>query len=185
VLTLTRRLLEGALALMIVGVLAIALAAVGAPRVGYGLFAVRTASMTPALHVGDLVLERHVDPEDIRPGDVITVATRAGATVTHRVVSVTPNDAGPMFTTMGDANPTADPVASRSGEVRGRVETNVPLLGFLLAIVTTPSGLLAVFSIGAMLLVAIWLLGEGEASREDAELAELARRLDVALPTTS
>jgi len=67
-----------------------------------------------------------------------------------------------------------------SSQVRGRVAWDVPLLGFLLAMATTPSGLIALFSIGATLLTAIWLLDEGEARREDAVLAELARELGIA-----
>jgi len=177
---LVRRVLEILLATLVVGVLVLALAMQVAPTAGFGLFAVRSGSMAPSIKVGDLVIEEHVDPASIQAGDVITLATGTGATVTHRVQTVTPNDAGPVFTTKGDANASPDPVATMSSQVRGRVAWDVPLLGFLLAMATTPSGLIALFSIGATLLTAIWLLDEGEARREDAVLAELARELGIA-----
>jgi len=164
----------------ILAVLVLGLGAQAAPITGFGLYAVRSASMTPALRVGDLIVEERVDPATIRVGDVITLATGTGATVTHRVASVTPNDAGPVFTTRGDANPSPDPSATWARQVRGRVTWDVPLLGYVLAMATTPSGLLALFSFGAMLLTLVWLLGEQGARREDAVLAELARELGIA-----
>ena len=180
-----RHLLEILLAAYVMVVLGLGIAAQAAPVAGYGFYAVRTASMTPSLKVGDLVVEERVDPATIQVGDVITLATGSGATVTHRVETVTPNDAGPVFTTKGDANASPDPVATFSGQVRGRVAWDVPLLGFLLAMVTTPTGLLALFSIGAALLTAIWILGEHEARREDELLAELAHELGIVRPVTS
>ena len=179
-----RRGLELVLAGFVVAVLGLGIAVHAAPAAGYGLYAVRSASMTPSLRVGDLVLEERVDPATIHVGDVITLATGTGATVTHRVQAVTPNDAGPVFTTKGDANASPDPVATYAGQVRGRVAWDVPLLGYVLAMVTTPTGLLALFSIGATLLTAIWLLGEHEARREDELLGDLARELGIAWPMT-
>jgi signal peptidase len=111
---------------------------------------------------------------------VITLETGTGKTVTHRVATVTPNNAGPVFTTKGDANASPDPVATLSSQVRGRVAWDVPLLGFLLAMVTMPTGVLALLSVGGTLLVAIWLLEELQADEENDELAELARDLGPA-----
>lgn len=181
-LTLTRRLLELILAVYVVGALLVAAFAAAAPLAGYGLYAVRSASMAPAIQVGDLVVARRVDPTAVRPGDVITIAVGTGATLTHRVVSITPNDGGPVFTTQGDANATADPVATLADQLRGVVVWQLPMLGFLLAMVTMPSGIAALFSIGGTLLTAVWLLDEIEAGDDDDELAELARRVEAGQP---
>ena len=179
-LRMVRRLLEAVLALFVVIALGLAAAAQVGPLAGYGVYAVRSASMSPTLRVGDLLVEQRVDPGAIAVGDVITLDSGTGATVTHRVATVTPNDAGPVFTTKGDANASPDPVATASSQVRGRVAFDVPFLGFLLAMVTMPSGVLALLSFGAALLVAIWLVAELEAEEEDEELAELARELGPA-----
>jgi len=180
-----RRALEIALATYVIAVLLLGVAALAGPTAGYGLYAVRSASMAPALRVGDLVIEQRVDPASIHVGDVITIATGTGKNVTHRVATVTPNDAGPVFTTKGDANASPDPVATFSSQVRGRVAWDLPLIGFLLAMVTTPTGLLALFSIGATVLTAIWMLGEHETRREERLLGELAHELGIARPLTS
>ena len=172
--------LEIVLAVYVLGLLGLAAAAYLAPGFGFGLYAVRSASMSPAIQVGDLIVEERVDPAVIREGDVITLDTGRGATVTHRVQSVTPNDSGPYFGTKGDANALPDPVATLAGQVRGRVVGDVRLLGFVLLVLSVPSGLLALFSIGASILVGILVLGEGETRREDEVLAELARELGAA-----
>lgn len=178
-LRLVRRLLELTLVLFVVGVLGLAAAAQAAPVTGLGLYAVRSASMAPMLEIGDMVLVRRADPASIQVGDVVTITVGAGATVTHRVVGVTPTDAGPMLTTRGDGNATADPVAARPDQLRGRVESHLPLLGFLLAMLAMPSGIAALFSIGATLLTAVWLLDEVEAGDDEDELEELTRELEA------
>ena len=180
-----RRALEIVLATYVISVLMLGLAALAGPTAGYGLYAVRSASMAPALEVGDLVIEQRVDPASIQVGDVITIASGAGKNVTHRVETVTPNDAGPVFTTKGDANASPDPVATFASQVRGRVAWDLPLFGFALAMVTTTTGLLALFCIGATVLTAIWMLGEQEARREERLLGELARELGIARPVSS
>ena len=178
-LKLVRGALVITLAAYVLGVLGLAAVARAAPISGYGIYAVRSASMAPAIRVGDMVVEQRVDPAAIRPGDVITVQTGTGANVTHRVASVAPNDAGPVFTTKGDANPSPDPVGSTAAQVRGRVTLDVPLLGFVLAMTSMPTGLLALFSIGAVLLLAIWLVDELRETGEEEDLIELAHRLET------
>ena len=168
-----RRLLEVVLVAYVVMVLGLAALAQLLPNVGHGMFAVRSESMAPALRVGDLLLVDRIPPGDVRVGDVITISIGTGATVTHRVLTVTPTDGGPMFTTKGDANPTADPVAHRPEQLKGRLAGAVPLLGFLLAMLAIPSGIAALFSIGATLLTAVWLLDEIDSGDEEDELAQI------------
>ena len=179
-LRIVRRLLEVILFTFVVTVLGLAALVHVLPNVGHELFAVRSESMAPDLRVGDLLLVDRVRPEEVRAGDVVTISIGGGATVTHRVVTVTPTDGGPMFTTKGDANGAADPVAHRSDQLKGRLALALPLLGYLLAMLTVPSGIAALFSIGATLLTAVWLLDEIEAGEDEDELDELRRQLESA-----
>jgi signal peptidase len=171
-LTFARRALEVVLLTYVVGVVGLALAAQLAPMAGGGMYAVRSASMAPALARGDLVIVDRVDPGKVQPGDIVTMAVRPGTTVTHRVVSVVPNDDGPLFLTKGDANATADPIAVRADQLQGRADARVPLLGFLLAMLAMPSGVIALLSIGATLATAVWLLDELEADDRAEDEAE-------------
>ena len=172
-LRIVRRLLEVVLVTYVVTVLGLAAMVQILPNIGHGLFAVRSDSMAPDLRVGDLLMVDRISPDAVRPGDVVTISVGAGTTVTHRVVSVTATDNGPMFTTKGDANATADPVAHRADQLRGRLSLGVPLLGYLLAMLTMASGIAALFLIGATLLTAVWLLDEIDSGDEEAELAEI------------
>jgi signal peptidase len=174
-----RRALEVVLVTYVIGVLGLAIAANAAPSAGYGLYAVRSESMSPSMAVGDLAIVRSVPASSIAPGDVVTIVIGAGATVTHRVVAIQPTDAGPLFRTKGDANATVDPVAARAEQLRGRLTSQVPLLGFLLAMLSMPSGIAALFSIGATLLTAVWLLDEVEAGDDEDELEEIERQLEL------
>lgn len=166
---LTRRIVEALFAAVVVCALGLWVATHLAPVAGNGVFAVRSGSMNPALEVGDLVVTRLVDPSEIEAGDVITIRTNGGAVITHRVVAIQAADDGPVFTTRGDANATPDPVAARAGQLHGRVDWRVPMLGFVLAMIAMPVGILALVSIAAALLTAAWLLDEDdEASDADA-----------------
>ena len=146
----------------VVGALVLWVAANLAPVAGHGVFAVRSGSMNPALEVGDLVVTRLVDPSEIEPGDVITIAAGDRAVVTHRVVAVQATDDGPVFTTRGDANATPDPVAAKAEQLHGRVDWRMPLLGYVLAMIAMPAGIVALVSIAAALLTAAWLLDEDD-----------------------
>jgi len=184
--TLVRRILEVVLIAYVVGALALAAAAHLAPVTGHALLAVRSPSMAPALGIGDLAIARRVPAEEVRPDDVIMIRLASGTMVTHRVVAITATDEGPMFTTRGDANAAADPVAARAEQLQGRLAGSVAFLGFILAMLSMPSGIAALFSIGASLLVALWLLDE--VGNDDA-LEDLIRTLeaegDVGRPATA
>lgn len=167
----------------VLGVVGLAIAAFAAPLTGHGLYAVRSPSMAPTLQIGDLVVVEHVIPDAVREGDIVAIALASGVTLTHRVEHVQPTDDGPVLTTRGDANDAADPVATRPEQLRGRVALSMALLGFLLAMLAMPTGVAALFSIGAALLTAVWMLDDVEAGEaEDAletELDLLRRRLDA------
>ena len=160
--TLIRRGVEALFAAVVVSALGLWIVTHLAPIAGYGVFAVRSGSMTPALEVGDLVVTRLVDPSEVEQGDVITIETGGRAVVTHRVVAVQATDGGPVFTTRGDANATPDPRAAHADQLHGRVDWRVPLLGFVLAMIAMPVGILALVSIAAALLTAAWLLDEDD-----------------------
>ena len=169
-MTIARRGLEVALLLLVLGSLGLAAFAQAAPLLRGGLYSVRSESMVPTLSVGELVVVQEVAPEAISVGDVITVKLASGATVTHRVVAIVETDGPPMFQTRGDANGGPDPVNVTSDQVVGRLAWHLPFVGFLLAMLSMPTGLAALFSVGATLLTAIWLLDEVEIADEDDEL---------------
>ena len=87
------------------------------PSVG-GIFPliVLTDSMYPEIESGDLIINKTIDPEEVKNGDVISFFDPAGngtTIVTHRVVGITSEDGGIAFRTKGDYNNTEDKLSGR------------------------------------------------------------------------
>lgn len=132
---LTHAIRTGASAALLTGVLALAVAVVGVPRLtGAVPLTVLTSSMEPTYPPGTLVVVQATDPDDIRLGDVITYQLQSGRpeVVTHRVIGVTTDTAGQRtFRTQGDNNPQPDPAPVIAAQVKGTVWYAVPFLGWV------------------------------------------------------
>ncbi|MEI8333595.1 MAG: signal peptidase I [Chloroflexota bacterium] len=180
---MSRRILTGlrwTFELLFLGLLGVVAAAVIfnsiLPALGSQTVILHGGSMSPAYPMGAALLEEKVDPAGVRAGDVITFRGPTGVTVTHRVVGTVETASGPVFETKGDANAAGDPGQVPGQWVSGRVIFGVPLLGFLIAILGIPSGLVLVLSLAAMLLLTASimedLLAEGAAPGRRAVGAE-------------
>ena len=121
-------------------------------------FVVLTASMTPAIAPGDVVIVAERDPAAVAEGDVITfVRGTSNVPVTHRVIGVTGEGATLAFETMGDANEGPDPGLVPARNLVGAVTLTIPWIGYVIrfagtqvgfvALVLLPFGLLAVTEI--------------------------------------
>ena len=86
---------------------------------------------------------------------------------THRVVEIDASEADVWLRTKGDANATPDAAPIPMTSIVGVVAITVPVAGYLIAMLTTVSGLLSVFAYALALLLAIWLLEESEVTAED------------------
>src|SRR5579863_8072793 len=76
-------------------------------------------SMLPTVWPGDTLLVDHIDPDQVREGDVVLVG-RDGRLSAHRVVSRPQSSGNAHWITQGDAMPVPDrPVTE--GELLGRV----------------------------------------------------------------
>jgi signal peptidase I len=117
-------------------------------------------SMAPAMPVGSLVTLEPVAPDRIRTGDVVSVRADNGVLVTHRVVRIAELPAGRHLELRGDANPHPDPVLVPADAVVGRVDRVVPLAGYVVAMLASAVGLVAIVAFLAAALMAIWLLEE-------------------------
>jgi hypothetical protein len=67
-------------------------------------------------------------------------------------------DGQPYVETKGDANAAPDPTAVPASAITGRVTVSIPWLGYLLAMLTLPSGVMAIFCLAGCLVVLALLL---------------------------
>jgi signal peptidase len=133
-------------------------------------YVVLTASMTPAIAPGDVVIVDSVPARSVAVGDVIVFEQRSGDAIpiTHRVIEVErPADAPPSFRTKGDANEDADLTPVTPDRLVGRVAFTIPLIGHVVQFVGTPAGFVTLVVLPLGLLVASEVAGLLRAGRPD------------------
>jgi signal peptidase len=131
------------------------LAAIALPdAVGMHSFTVMSGSMEPAIHTGDVVIDRKIHPLEARPGDVVTFSDPSGRKrlITHRVRSIHVHGSRVSVVTKGDANNTVERwTVPASGHI-GRVILRVPHVGYPLVYAHTRYGLIGLVAVPALLL---------------------------------
>jgi signal peptidase len=154
-----RRIVDLALIALIVAVLvAVALGKV-VPFTGRQSIIIGGGSMEPAIPLGSAAVVTPVDPSTLAVGDVVSMKIGPEATTyTHRIVTIVDRDDGRWIRTKGDANPTLDPTLVPATAVVGRVELAIPLVGYLMALLSLPVGVVFVLGLAATLLAIAWLL---------------------------
>lgn len=177
--TRVRRFLDFLLiALVVVVILGVLLGKL-VPLTGRQTMIVGGASMEPAIGLGAAVVIGPVSPEDLRVGDVVSLrAGEQNAIFTHRIVSVIDRPDGRWIGTKGDANPEPDPTIVPATNVIGRSELAIPWAGYLLQMLSIPTGVLFLVGLAATLLAGAWLLETLELERSDEATTTLNGAID-------
>jgi signal peptidase I len=162
-----RRLLDAALVLLVVTIFGLVLASNASPVLGHKLVVIRGGSMSPAIPLGSIVDVVRVQAADLRPGDVVTMTEPGGTVITHRVVRVVQLPDGLYIETKGDANDKVDVPLQSVSIVTGRADLSLSVLGYLMYLLTIPSGVLSMFSFAITLLMMSWLLEDLERDRDE------------------
>lgn len=102
---------------------------------GIRMFSVATGSMVPVYEVGDVLLSKEINPEQIKVGDDIVYLGKEGTfkdkVVTHRVMSIEQQEEGKYkIITKGVANNTLDPEIDQT-QVYGKIMCKVHILSGL------------------------------------------------------
>jgi signal peptidase I, archaeal type len=92
--------------------------------------AVAGGSMSPALHLGDMVVVTKVSPDTIKEGDIIEFQ-QGKMMVIHRVIDIDEDDEPRQFITQGDANDSPDINPVSPEQVKGRVMFALPKVGWV------------------------------------------------------
>lgn len=154
-----RDLVHGLVLALTIGLVMVAILGRGVPLTGRTTLVVAGPSMTPSLQVGSAIVVEPVDPAGLAVGDVVSL--RSGpdrAVFTHRIVRLVQRDGGLWLETKGDANLAPDPSILPASDVLGRVVLSVPYAGYLIALASSPSGMLMIVALDLLLLTAGWML---------------------------
>lgn len=105
----------------------------GVPSIfGLRLLSIQTPSMKPTINDGDLAISTAVEPEDLRPKDIITYWTVInGERVlnTHRIENIYDGGGFLIFETKGDANTSVDILTVHERELVGKYQFRIPGVG--------------------------------------------------------
>ena len=112
---------------------------------GYRMFSVASSSMAPDYQVGDVLIVKITEPEDIKVGDSVTyygkVGSFANKVITHQVIKIEKNvDGKRVFHTKGISNLVEDPLVYEE-QIYGVVQFKAETLSFIYKVVNTKYGM--------------------------------------------
>lgn len=114
---------------------------------GYTPMTVLSDSMAPTFHKDDLILVRQGDAAAYQEGDIISFWTSIGgvrAINTHRIAAVYRSGDMVQYATKGDANQVNDEFLVVPADIIGEYVLSIPLLGKVLALMSTSVGFLVI-----------------------------------------
>ena len=155
---------------------------VGARLVGLRTFTVLSGSMEPTYHTGSLIYVKKVDAANLSEGTVITFMLDEDTVATHRIVGVVPDEDEPgvvRYRTQGDANEVEDGSLVHYKNVIGTPVFSIPKLGYVANYIQHPPGTYVTISVGAMVLLLMFLpelIGVLTADNEKEEAKEKKAR---------
>lgn len=138
----------------------LAVALVGVRLVGLQVFTVLSGSMEPTYHVGSLIYVKDADYKELEAGDVITFMLDEDTVATHRITEVVPDEEEPdtlRYRTKGDANDAEDGKLVHYKNVIGSPVITIPYLGYFADYIQNPPGTYVAISVGAVLLLLVFL----------------------------
>lgn len=112
---------------------------------GYRMFSVASSSMAPDYQVGDVLIVKITDPDDIKVGDSVTyygkVGSFANKVITHQVIKIDKDvDGNRIFHTKGISNLVEDPIVYEE-QIYGVVQFKSEILSFIYKLINTKYGM--------------------------------------------
>lgn len=133
---------------------------------GYELHSIISGSMEPEIPVGSLIYSKPVEAQSLAVDDIIVFRNENFELVTHRIVELHDDE----IITKGDANQSADLFPITTGQVMGRVEYHMPVLGTVSEWLSTGMGKISVLCLlAAAILIRIAGGRMCAATRKEAE----------------
>ncbi len=119
---------------------------------GYRMFQIISPSMEPELMVGDIIISKEYNGEQLEPGDVITYIGRegdfAGKNITHKVIWVEDNE----IVTQGIANPSPDPKITKS-DVIGVMTYKTIILDKIYKVISSTAGFILLLVVPLVVMI--------------------------------
>lgn len=125
---------------------------------GYRIFNVATESMVPKYVVGDVLLVKEQNIDDLVVGDDVTylgkVGSFKGRVVTHQIVEIEETEEGKIFHTKGIANPAEDPTI-KGDQIYGKVIYKSVVISLFTKLMNNMTAFYIVFFVPFAILIAL------------------------------
>ena len=109
----------------------------------YRVFTVITESMTPKYKIGDVLIAKKTNPDELKVGDVVTYQGEVNSfkdkVVTHQIIKIEKNNGKYYYHTKGLANLVEDPIISED-QIYGKVIHKSIILSSIYKIIGTSFG---------------------------------------------
>lgn len=134
-------------------------------------YAVVSGSMAPIIPVGTLALVSQKAATQLTQGDVIAFPEPGNPKriVLHRVTGQATSGTITEFKTKGDANQSEDPWSIPSDQVRGKMISMIPMLGYLVIYAQKPLGFALAVGVPAAIIIALQIKNIKEGIDEEVQ----------------
>jgi len=132
------------------------------------LMVVSSESMVPTLNVGDIILVRGVDPQQITVGTIIIFHSPSNyeMAIVHRVVQIDNEGGEIFFRTKGDHNPGPDGWQVPAKNLIGVYVAKVPYVGLLSLQLRGPVGVTIIIMLVALIIAIEYRESKGQSKSE-------------------
>lgn len=121
---------------------------------GWKPFIVLSGSMETQISVGDVVVVKEIDTDNLKKGDIIAFRDN-DIVITHRIDDIITENNETKYITKGDNNNTQDEGYVLPNQIEGIFKFKVSRLGNLAMFIQTPVGMIVCLSIPVLLLAII------------------------------
>ena len=143
---------------------------------GYKPFIVLSGSMETEIHVGDLILTKEVNPENLKLEDVIAFRDAEGTVTTHRIIDIVEKENVTYFVTKGDNNESQDKNLVEFKDVEGLYIGRIPGVGSLLNSLSQPTTIIIVIlGVTVIFGIAFMITSKKERLEEEKEFLEFKK----------
>lgn len=141
---------------------------------GFRIFNVATESMVPKYLVGDVLIVKEAEINDLKIGDDVTYlgkqGTFNGRVVTHQIIAIDETEEGKIFHTKGIANEAEDPTITGE-QIYGKVIYKCVIISLLTKLMNNMTAFYIVVFVPFAILVSLQLkesmLGKSEDDDDD------------------
>lgn len=95
---------------------------------GFKSYIITTSSMEPNVQVGDVVICKKIDANELKEGDVITF-NKDGEVITHRITKIQTENDKKLYITKGDNNTLEDNEKIEENQIKGKMIIKIPKMG--------------------------------------------------------